>query len=713
MRNSLLLSLMIALASIACAPLPPGRYTLDKVQVTGNSAVDDDDIESVIASQPSARFLGVLPGFIYDYSVFDRFVLERDLQRIERYYHAQGYYHARVRAARVTYKGRGARVLIEVEEGPATVVQRVDVHGLDELPEPVRRRANAAVSSELPLGAPLKEESFENAAKALKDQIEDEGYAYVDLKRSAEVDLPRNRASIGFWIKPGPKAEFGNVRIEGLGPLPEPPVRRALDLQPGQPYSRFDLDEAKRALLDLNVFSTVSIEPELTEEQLAKKPRRVPILVRVEPSKLRSVHAGVGVQIDTQSANVHLIAGWEHNNFFGGFRRFLVEARPGLVFYPTRLPDVRAPEHVFPALRLRNEFRQPGFLEARTNLLLRAQMNIDPLLLSTKYNPDDKVIGYQDVRASAGLERSFWKLYGVLSHNVQLNYPFSYLGDLDPDLKTVWVSYPELLVSLDLRDDRVSPHRGAYVSLDTQVAGVGGQARDLKIQPEARAYVPLARKWTFASRATVGFLFPQNYGGTVEHNSRRGVPHGRADPALEPGERANWIEDIELMFMRGFFSGGSGSNRGYAAREIGPHGTVPFYNPGQSVRDTETGMDGAPYCPEKSGVPVKRGCNLPLGGFTLWEASVEVRYPISGPLSGTVFSDASDVSPNKASFRFNRPHLTVGLGFRYATPIGPVRLDAGYRVPGAQAPSTAVDEVEPSKIFGVPVAATFGIGEAF
>ncbi len=165
------------------------------------------------------------------------------------------------------------------------------------------------------------------------------------------------------------------------------------------------------------------------------------------------------------------------------------------------------------------------------------------------------------------------------------------------------------------------------------------------------------------------------------------------------------------MFLRGFFSGGSGSNRGYAPREIGPHGVVPFYNHGQSTAGgtTTPGVD----CTAGSGTYDPAVCDLPLGGFTLWEAGLELRFPLSGALTGAVFSDASDVSARRLSFRFNRPHLSVGFGLRYDTPVGPVRLDIGYRVPGAQAPPDAADEGKPGDILGLPLAASFGIGEAF
>ncbi len=108
-------------------------------------------------------------------------------------------------------------------------------------------------------------------------------------------------------------------------------------------------------------------------------------------------------------------------------------------------------------------------------------------------------------------------------------------------------------------------------------------------------------------------------------------------------------------------------------------------------------------------------CELPLGGFTLWEASLELRFPLAGALTGAAFTDTSDVSDKKVDFRLNRPRLSVGLGARYDTPVGPIRFDAGYRVPGLQGPSGAADEV-PSTTFlykHIPIALSFGIGEAF
>jgi translocation and assembly module TamA len=99
-----------------------------------------------------------------------------------------------------------------------------------------------------------------------------------------------------------------------------------------------------------------------------------------------------------------------------------------------------------------------------------------------------------------------------------------------------------------------------------------------------------------------------------------------------------------------FYAGGGGSVRGYTYQSIGPRDAL----------------------------------NRPLGGSSLVEGSVELRQRISGAFGMVAFLDAGAVSeaetPDFADLR-----LGAGLGVRYATTIGPLRLDVGLplnRQPG-------------------------------
>jgi outer membrane protein insertion porin family/translocation and assembly module TamA len=680
-----------ALVALSCATIPERRYALQAMTLHGNENVDDDEIEDKIASRESPKFLGLFPGVVYDYQIFDRHVLERDLQRIERYYRARGHYKARVRAGLVRYTGpRSARVDVVIEEGPPGVVARIDVHGLSSVPVELRERARGAALALLSLGAPFDEEAYRNAGEGIRRTLTDAGYASAKVERSAKVDLARDFASVGYWVEPGERLVLGEIRLVGLGPVPEAPVRRALDLEPGEPYSQTSIEDAQQALLELGAFSSVVIEPELERVE----GNRVPLVVRLVPSRFRTLYVGGGAEADAIHTQIHLLAGYENRNFLGGLRRFRFEVRPGVVLYPTRIPGFQRPEQLLPQVRVRTELRQPGFPEARTRTNVRGEVSVYPVLLTSDDDEGQPILGYRDYRAAAGLDRSFRRFYANLSQNLQVNRPFTYRGALDPDLDIVIISYPELMTTLDLRDSPISAHSGAYFALTAQAAGAGGDARDAKLVPEARGYVPISRQSTLALRGRLGMLFPDNYGSTLVSNALTGTP-GDAS-------RAEWVRDIQILFLRGFFGGGPGSNRGYAAREIGPHGTVPFYNPGQSSEATSERCLSAP----------DSSCDLPLGGLSLWEASVELRFPLLGPLTGATFADAGDVSPYRMDFRFQRLHLSAGAGIRYDTPVGPIRADIGYRIPGLQGPSGA-DEGTPTELFGLPAAFSVGIGESF
>ena len=78
--------------------------------------------------------------------------------------------------------------------------------------------------------------------------------------------------------------------------------------------------------------------------------------------------------------------------------------------------------------------------------------------------------------------------------------------------------------------------------------------------------------------------------------------------------------------------------------------------------------------------------------------------------------DFGDVNRGEA-FRFNYIRAAAGFGFRYQTPVGPIRLDFGFLIPkwqvvGGDAPPNAFN-IFPVHSGGVPGAIHFTIGEAY
>jgi hypothetical protein len=58
------------------------------------------------------------------------------------------------------------------------------------------------------------------------------------------------------------------------------------------------------------------------------------------------------------------------------------------------------------------------------------------------------------------------------------------------------------------------------------------------------------------------------------------------------------------------------------------------------------------------------------------------------------FLDAGDVHSGK-TFRFDHPHLSAGIGFRYQTIVGPLRLDFAAQLPEGRVIGEVDDVGEP------------------
>jgi outer membrane protein assembly factor BamA len=702
-----------------CTRPRPGRYAIDRIDIEGATVIDASEIEDRIATSSSPRFLGLFRGIVLDYELFDRYVLERDLARIERFYRARGYYDAHVRAGRVEKTGDAhVRVQIVVDEGPVVNVGEVRVEGLSGLPLDDAAEAFAAVRR-LRHGRPFDEDRLDAARTRLASALGDRGYAHATVDATAEVDLIRHEADVTFVVEPKTRARFGAVTLSGLGSVPEEPVRRAVDLVPGDWYSESKLESARRAVLALGVFSDADVSAVRTDDASAV----VPIAVRLVPTNLRAIKLGGGIELDQIRADAHLMIGWEDRNFLGGLRRLTIDTRPGIVLEGTQLPSLKPPKSALFEDRSRLELRQPGFLEARTGGTVRGEFNMYPVLLpadSTSNTADfDNVLGYRDLSSGIGVDRSFGPIYATLFYNFQTSFPFGYHADLPSGFKRIMLSYVDLTANLDFRDNSVHPHAGIFLGNDLQIAKnpfikasdtTTLLTNDWRVQSEVRGYLPLSRRVTLAVRAMVGFLFPSTYAKNEDN--------------FDTG-------DIQQVYFRGFFSGGPNSNRGYTYRGVGPKHQAPFLfsaiscpagdtdsgacqnavttcaRQGPASLDCQGAMDT--YCKTAAGAGALV-CNFPTGGLSVWEASAELRFPIVRSLEGAIFCDASDVSRKSLDLRWLYPHLSCGVGVHYDTPVGPLRLDVGYQIPRLQ---YGPDADLTRELTSGPFAISIGIGEAF
>lgn len=737
--------------TIVCSATDLSGCVIDEIEVSGNRNLDADDIRSKIASGETGGLfegvplLGAFDALTVEYERFDRFVLERDLARVQRFYRARGHYQAVVRAGRVRRLDpeprsqedepldanaavKNARLAIEivVEEGPAVLVYGVHLAFEDwdgERAADVGAALTRAKARLRPFSV-FTEERYEQTRADLQRALVDLGYAYARVEPSAKVDLERNAADITYKIRIGPRCTFGPIRIEGLGELPEWQVRPALGVEPGEPFSASALEAAEVALSNLGVFGSITFEPQLSKQEPFDT--AVPILITVQQAALRTARVGGGLELGDQVA-LRGLSGWQNRNFFGALDRLNIEGRPRLVLYPLKLATLfdRPPHSVIPEVSLRMQYGLPVPLDPRTTVFVEAEGSIArprnadtpddfaPVDPFTSFGRVDNVVGYRSIAGRLGLDRRFFlsRLHGVVSHNLQLFDPFSYNLSSIPDdaLSTLLVSYLELFVELDLRKgrggkyDAINPRSGFYASTSVEIAGraFGGDADDVKIRPEMRFYAPIGRRFVLAGKLATSLLFATSYGEVLDAP----IPVGAiAADGGDPELLRRYNKQVQLMEIRGLFSGGPGSNRGYGFNQIAPHRVLD--ESGLLLSDADA-----------------------IGGRTLWEASLELRANISGELGGALFVDASDVTPGVAQYRLSHPHVSSGIGLRYGTPVGPLRVDLGFRIPGLQVlgeedevscirraePCTSyvIEEGDPTEVLGLPLAVAIAIGNAF
>jgi len=69
-----------------------------------------------------------------------------------------------------------------------------------------------------------------------------------------------------------------------------------------------------------------------------------------------------------------------------------------------------------------------------------------------------------------------------------------------------------------------------------------------------------------------------------------------------------------------------------------------------------------------------------MGGKTMVNANIEVRFPIYGDAGAVIFQDLGALSSSGIK-GIGKKGLLAGTGFglRYNTPIGPLRFDIGWK----------------------------------
>lgn len=583
-----------------------------------------------------------------DWPIFDRSVFERDLQRVERWYRARGFYDAHVEASAIVpppgidvEENDRLDITIDVEEGEPVLVTSTSFEGIEPLPRALRE--SVVASLDLGEGDRFDEALYDAAKTAIIRALREGSYAKARVEGRVTIDRAAKTAEIVFVVTPGPSCRFGTLTIYvDSEEIPGLPIAAASQLEEGRPYSQEALDSAQRAVYALGTFSSVEVVADLEGDGEV-----IDVELRARTGPLTRFGLGLGVQLGQVVGNaaleaapvaqsdVHLLGFYEDKNFLGDLQRLRIELRPRVVFR-NALPFTTDPNL---GAILSVDFKRPAFLEARTSLLAGVRFDVGPDVFGRTFN---RFL----VDAWTGPERTFDRgriylsgaVHGLVFAPFRLDWitPHDDGPAIPDDQHFFGIGFLEQTLRADYRNDPTHPREGVFFQLGLQESFVGSWYY-LRAIPEARVYAPLPLGLVFAARFSVGFL----------HIFHTDQPTTNSDGTLGPGALGP-----DVYRLRG---GGATSNRGFLPGRLG-------------------GRQGATPDLDESGL---------IGGVRRWEASLELRIPLTESLGIVLFGDAGDVNP-LPHFRFYALQLSVGGGIRFSTPVGPLRLDVGFRVPGAQ-----------------------------
>jgi len=682
----------------------------------GNRAYDNVTLESVIATTKSgwwARFSLVRWIGLGEKRYFSEIEFRRDVVRLILFYRQSGYMNAVVDTL-VHRTPRDVYIRFRIHESEPVRVARLDVMGVDGI------LTVSKLKRDLPLqvGDPFNRFLLQASADTIVSRLRNGGYPYAEVLRNFDSEAGILRAEVELDAQPGPRMRVGEVTIEGLRDVDTSTVRRVMSVRPGKLFKRDALYQTQRDLYGIGVFNSVNVV----------------LLDSIPPQESTAADSTVRVRIDVREGQRHQVrtgagygtydcfrvqSGWTAHDFLGGARTLDLSAKVSKLGAgtPRRSTGINQFCNPFAGTWTIDTVdysfgvtvRQPAFL-SRSHLLtlgLAAERRSEFAIytreaiggnLDVTFNPRGRLpvtLGYSysvgRTQASEGVYCNLFRLCDEASRKF-LRDPRQF------GAVSVIVVRSRVNALLD-------PTEGSLMTVSVLHASrlVGSQPpyEFNRGEAEFSKYHPIGRRTVFAWRVRGGTILPRDI--TLSGQNVGYVP---------PDQR--------------FYGGGPTSVRGYGRNELGPRVYV--------VSDTSDAALDLPAT-ARAGEKVWQGVSTaPTGGNTTFIVNAELRMPspiLSQRTRLGLFVDGGQVwERGEELLDINGMRFTPGMGVRFSTPLGPVRIDAAYngypldRGPLLYQPpvgdSSAVvvirDEYPPiraPKSFWQKVVVQFSVGQAF
>jgi outer membrane protein insertion porin family len=674
------------------------RHKLIGIEITGNKYFDEELLRSR---------LQIFGGAFASRGRFSRRLVESDARSMQLLYQSNGFLDARiVTDIEDDYEDKDGDLLIhfKVQEGKQTRVASLRIEGVHAFKEeelldkigwtPSQPYSDSNVTTDrdnilaIYFNEGFPEASFSstveqvetNAASTSSGATNGTSSEVTGQKDSKPAFEQADPVRLIYRIQEGPQTRARRILISGYEHTRQGVIRREIRIKPSEPLRQGEVVESQQHLYNLGVFNRVTIEP---QNPTGTNPDK-DIAVLVEEAKRYTVAYGGGFEVQRLASTTNPTEGQ-------------VQAAPRGIIEVSKLNLTGRADSL--SFKLRGSTLQGRALLGyfAPNTFGNSHFSFQATAFAEKTR-DINTFTEQRYEGSVQLTNQISRLTTML-------YRYSFrkvlVSNLNIPPQEIPLFQQPTLVSQfgvtwfrDSRDNPADATKGSFNSADFSDAGTyfGSSASFLRFFFQNSTYYPIKRRFSFARSARIGILVP--YHDTVSLTFPAPIC-----PAASP----NCTLPTVIPLPERLFAGGGTSLRGFALNQAGP-------------RDSGTGF--------------------PVGGQAMLVLNQEFRFPMRLPFIGTalggaifydggnVYSRLSRISFNatlpKPTFGLQDPSLppgptnlsvcltncsnelnyfahSVGLGVRYKTPVGPIRVDLGYQI---NRPSFVIPIPCPSKTSG-------------
>ncbi|MCE5244401.1 MAG: outer membrane protein assembly factor BamA [Syntrophobacteraceae bacterium] len=555
------------------------KVYIRKVDFTGNKHISSRKLRGVMQSK-KANMLS----FFTERGVFQRDVLDTDVDRLAIYYHDRGFMDVKVGKPTVDLRKDGFYITIPVEEGDRYKVSGVKMSG-DTLDEAKKKPEKSLKTKQ---GEYFSREKLRGDIDLLRKAYMNEGYAHVDVNPDIQKDTASLNAAVDYKVAKKELVYIGKISVSGNTKTRDYVIRRELKLAEGELFSSKKLEDSLTSLKKLDYFEDVEIVP-VEGSQIGV----MDLNVKVKEKLTGTISVGGGYSSEDglfASGTVEQRNLWGKGHYLGlkGYlgtsasRYMLSYTDPWIFGY-----------HVAAGGDLYNWERDYGdFTKKSVGGRLRMAFPFGEYSrLNTIYTlENDKATDIPD-NASEYLK--------------------SMSGERLKSSITVGAER-------DTTDHPFMPNKGSVHSLSFEVTNkfMGSDLDFLRLEAHSGVYIPLFWKFVGFVRGEVGTM--------IETDKSNPVP-----------------------IYEHFFLGGINSLRAWSWGDVGP----------------------------KIGDEV-------VGGLSYTVFNVELLFPLIEKLNmrGVVFFDAGNAYEDTWQFDMSDLRTDAGLGIRWQSPFGPLRIEWGYNL---------------------------------